>query len=276
MAYVQYSITDLCKQQPLERLLYVSSTSYGKDWISMFHSHSFSEMFYVIEGEGQFCTENASVPIKKNNLIIINPNIMHTEKSLPGNPLTYIVLGIDNLQFQFRDQSHEYYNVYDFSHSRSEIIPLLRMMLEELKQKKASYEQICQQYLTVLLLKILRLTGDNFSPFTARDIPGECEYIKYFIDSHYKEQVSLDTLAKLAHLNKFYLSHIFSEAYGISPINYLLERRILNSKELLRSSDYSVTQIAHMTGFSSPNYFSQSFKKSTGMTPRQFRCSHNW
>lgn len=136
MAYVQYSITELCKQQPLERLLYVSSTSYGKDWISMFHSHSFSEMFYVIEGEGQFCTENASVPIKKNNLIIINPNIMHTEKSLPGNPLTYIVLGIDNLQFQFRDQSHEYYNVYDFSHSRSEIIPLLRMMLEELKQKK--------------------------------------------------------------------------------------------------------------------------------------------
>lgn len=275
MAHIQYSITDLYKQQPLERLLYVSSASYGKDWISMFHSHSFSELFYVVEGEGSFCTEDSSMPIKKDNLIIINPNIRHTEKSSVSRPLTYIVLGIDNLQFQFQSQDKEYYNIYDFSNYRSGIVPLLRMMLEELKQKKPSYEQVCQHYLTVLLLKILRTTGDNFSSFTAKDIPGECEHIKYYIDSHYQEQLSLDSLAELSHLNKFYLSHIFSEAYGISPINYLLERRILHSKELLKTSDFSVTQIAHMTGFSSPNYFSQAFKKSTGLTPRRYRCKHN-
>ena len=50
--------------------------------------------------------------------------------------------------------------------------------------------------------------------------------------------------------------------------------RIIHSKELLKNSDYSITQIAHMTGFSSSNYFSQSFKKYTGVTPNRYRKNH--
>uniref|UniRef100_UPI001FA6E613 helix-turn-helix transcriptional regulator n=1 Tax=Mediterraneibacter glycyrrhizinilyticus TaxID=342942 RepID=UPI001FA6E613 len=63
----------------------------------------------------------------------------------------------------------------------------------------------------------------------------------------------------------------FSKSYGVAPINYLLDRRILNSKELLKNTDYSITHIAHMTGFSSANYFSQSFKKHTGITAAAYR-----
>ena len=98
--------------------------------------------------------------------------------------------------------------------------------------------------------------------------------MKEYIDTHYQDSLTLDSLAELSHLNKFYLSHMFSKAYETSPINYLLERRILNSKELLKNSDYSITQIAHMTGFSSSNYFSQSFKKYAGVTPNLYRKKH--
>lgn len=276
MAHVQYSITDLYDQPPLEQLLYASSATYGADWISMFHSHSFSELFFVVDGEGEFCTEETTVPLHKDMLIIINPNVRHTEKSSVKKPLTYIVLGIDNLQFEFSNSTGIGSScIYDFHNYHSKIIPILTMILEELKSKQESHSQICQHLLSILLFRIRRITGDSFSSFSNKNIPGECQNIKYYIDSHYQEDLTLDSLAAIAHLNKFYFSHIFSDAYGISPINYLLERRILRSKDLLKNSDFSITQIASVAGFSSPNYFSQAFKKSTGFTPRAYRMKYN-
>ncbi len=274
MAHVQYSITDYDKKSTIESLLYVSNATFGADWISLFHSHSFSELFYVLEGEGVFCSEEDRIPLKKDTLIIINPNIRHTETSSSTKPLKYIVLGIDNLQFNFNQEGDlNNYSTFDMQPYSHIILPLLHSMLEEVRHKNNSYEQICQHFLSILLLKITRITGDTFSLFTHRDIPSECEYIKQYIDSNYHEDITLEKLSDLAHRNKYYMSHMFSESYGISPINYLLERRILHSKNLLRNSDNSITEIAQMTGFSSSNYFTQSFKKSTGLTPRKYRLN---
>lgn len=271
MAHIQYSITDLHNQEPLERLLYISSATYGKDWISMFHSHSFAELFYILDGEGYFCTESEEVPIKKDSLILINPNIRHTEKSSKTHPLKYIVLGIDNLHFEFSGTDYGAYRIYDFQKHRECCLSLMQMMLDEARGQRISSELICQYLMSILLLKILRISGDKFTPYSAKNIPGECETIKHYVDTHYQENITLDNLAEVSHLNKFYLSHMFSKAFGISPITYLLERRILHSKELLKSTDFSITQIAHTTGFSSSNYFSQSFKRYTGLTPAAYR-----
>ena len=273
MAHVQYSMAEVYNRQPLERLLYISSSSYGKDWISLLHTHSFAELFYVVEGSGYFCTESHQFPICKDTLIIINLNVKHTEKSSTDKPLVYIALGIENLRFQFFSDTLDCH-IYDFQNHRSSILPLLQTMLDEVKHKKSSYEQICQHYFMIFLLRTQRITGDSFSLAAPKDIPAECEFVKEYIDTHYQDSLTLDSLAELSHLNKFYLSHMFSKAYETSPINYLLERRILNSKELLKNSDYSITQIAHMTGFSSSNYFSQSFKKYAGVTPNLYRKKH--
>lgn len=276
MAHTQYSITELYKDPPIERLLYVSSSYYGNDWVSLFHSHSFNELFYVLEGEGTFCSEEDRVPIKKDTLIMINPNIRHTETSSTTKPLRYIVLGIDNLQFTFHNDGElNNYSVFDMQTHQHIILPILQSMLEEARQKNKSYQQICQHYLTILLLRITRITGDHFSLYTHKNIPGECEYIKHYMDSNYQKDITLSMLSDLAHRNKFYLSHMFTKAYGISPINYLLERRILFSKDLLRNSNYNITEIAQRSGFSSANYFTQSFKKSTGLTPRNYRKKHS-
>ena len=78
-------------------------------------------------------------------------------------------------------------------------------------------------------------------------------------------------LAEVAHVNKYYLVHTFSKEYGISPINYLISRRIAESKHLLSETDHSLSQISHMLGFSSPSYFSQSFRKLEGVSPMEYR-----
>ncbi|MFR5782640.1 MAG: helix-turn-helix transcriptional regulator [Oscillospiraceae bacterium] len=80
-------------------------------------------------------------------------------------------------------------------------------------------------------------------------------------------------LSELVHVNKYYMVHSFTKEYGISPINYLISRRIEESKYLLSDTDHSLSQISHMLGFSSPSYFSQSFRRLEGMSPMEFRRS---
>lgn len=279
MAHTRYTFHEQRDAMPLEQLLYISSTTYEKDWISLNHSHSFVELFYVVGGKGYLSLDGQDIPIKKDQLIIVNPNVRHTEKSSSKYPLSYIVLGIDNLHLESQSSGmslHQDSNcsIYDFASYHTSFFPIFSHMLQEVKKHDVSYESICQHYLSILMLTFERITGDAFTAFSPEEVPSECEQIKLHIDSHYQDTLSLDTLAEFVHLNKYYLAHLFSEAYGISPIHYLLERRLLHSKELLKTSSYSITQIAQVTGFSSANYFSQAFKKHTGMTPRQYRDSH--
>ena len=72
-------------------------------------------------------------------------------------------------------------------------------------------------------------------------------------------------------MNKYHLVHTFSTDYGLSPIQYLISRRIEEGKNLLRTTDYSIAQIASFSGFSSQSYFAQTFQKSMGMSPTQYR-----
>ena len=139
MSHMQYSLTELYSQPPLERLLYISSATYGKDWVSMLHSHSFTELFYVVDGNGFFCTESKDIPIQKDTLIIINPNIRHTEKSSVSYPLTYIVLGVDNLKFEFEGHEYDTSQIYDFHKHRESILPIMQMMLHEIRKKSTGH-----------------------------------------------------------------------------------------------------------------------------------------
>lgn len=273
MASLSYSFTDLSDDHSDRQLLrYVSSSSFGKDWNGVLHSHECTEIFYVIDGEGWFCTDEKRVPIQKNQMVIVNPKVHHTERSSASCQMHYIVLGIDNLQFHFgKEGTFLPFQIFQLSSHREVILPLLESILKELQKKQTSYEKICQHYLSILLLQVQRITGQEFSLSAPNPIPYECEKAKTYIEEHFREALTLDELAKITHWDKFYFSHQFSKAYGISPINYLLEQRVEHSRQLLRTTDYSVTQIAESSGFSSQNYFSQTFKKSTGLSPREYR-----
>ena len=70
------------------QLRYISISKYEGDWQSLPHTHHFSELFYVLRGEGAFYIENEKVPVKTDDLVIINPYVEHTEKhflTIPWN-----------------------------------------------------------------------------------------------------------------------------------------------------------------------------------------------
>lgn len=257
------------------KLLYVSTSKYEGDWHSTKHSHYFTELFYVISGKGSFVVENKTFPVKENDLVIINPNIEHTEKSYNSNPLEYIVLGIDGLSFNFdKENLNQQYSVYNFNNDKREILFYLKLLLKELEEQKKEYELICLNILEVLLIYIMRHANYAFSVTKAslsKNINRECNKIKRYLDSNYALDISLDNLADLTHMNKYYLIHAFTKYSGMSPINYLNNKRIEESKNLLATTDYSIAEISNVIGFSSQSYFSQSFKKKLRISPNEYR-----
>lgn len=95
--------------------------------------------------------------------------------------------------------------------------------------------------------------------------------IRNYLDLHYTEKVSLDTLAETFFINKFYLTRIFKEQFGISITNYLLQKRITHAKHLLRFTDKTVEAIGFECGMGAVHYFSKTFKRIEGIPPGEYR-----
>ena len=83
MGNIRYSVDIKPKLSGINtKLIYVSKSKYEGDWHSTLHSHYFTELFYIVSGKGNFMVEGELFPVKENELVVVNPNIDHTEKSM--------------------------------------------------------------------------------------------------------------------------------------------------------------------------------------------------
>lgn len=263
-------------------LLYISKSKYGEDWHSTSHFHPFTEIFFITHGNGIMEIDYIDVAVKEGNLIIINPNCPHTEKSSYNymDQLEYIVFGINNLtlankslpQLNGETPNPTYYKIMNFNNNKNVILYYLNTLVHEVEEKESNYELACKSILTLFIIYISRnaqstlLIADN-----PEKLNIECVKIKNYIDSHYSENITLDILSNLSYVNKFHLVHLFTKQMGISPINYLINRRIEESKNLLTTTNYTIRDISTIVGFSNSSYFSQMFKKFTGYSPRMYK-----
>ena len=255
------------------KLLNAASARYGGDWHSVPHTHNHMELFFIVGGRGQFLIENQLYPVDVNNLVIINPNVVHTEVSLNAQPLEYIVLGVAGIQLATSDTSNGQFSILDHFES-AEISGCLRNILREMEQKNTGYEDVCQAYMEILIIRLMRSTALAVpSESQMLSVNHQCAVVRRYIDLHFKEALTLEQLAEEGHMNKFYLSHAFKREFGVSPINYMISKRIEESKYLLAETDLSMTQIAQLLGFSSLSYFSQVFRRTQSVTPMEYRQS---
>jgi len=95
--------------------------------------------------------------------------------------------------------------------------------------------------------------------------------IQEYIDQHYNEPLTLQSIGEALHISPYYLCHVFKETIGYSPVQYLLRRRIGEAQTLLLQTDLPISQISEMVGYETQSYFNLQFTKHIGVSPKKYR-----
>lgn len=257
------------------RLVYVHDIVALQPSLTQMHSHTqYLELLHITKGCVIFEINRQQYRLNKGDTIVINPQQLHRIVSSEGS-ISAISLGINSLQIQ--DLAPNY--LLPLNHSP--VIPPtpafknITAYFELCKSLAlAGADEVLNNNPQTSLLNSLIVTLYNLSKIGHKEDKRPlslAEKIKIYLDAHYLENITLDNISHAMHLNRFYLSHIFKEHMGVSPIQYVNKRRISEAQLLLISTDLSITEIAFRCGFNNSNYFQTFFKKSIGMTPGKYR-----
>ncbi|CQR47241.1 Arabinose operon regulatory protein [Paraliobacillus sp. PM-2] len=266
----RYSIIEANKQDNFT-LLFASKLKYSPEWAGIMHTHPFTEIFYIIKGKGIITTNQHQFEVSENNVVIVNPNVEHMEASSSKDPLEFIIIGIEGLNFTDLSEDGDSFSFHKLSNQQNDVKFYFQSIYNEAQEQLTNYENVCHYLLGALIMKLKRQLKLKIEAENQTKLRKEIAQAKQYIYQHFKENITLDILSKLTHLNKFYLSHTFKNEIGRTPIEYLNYCRIEEAKVLLSTTNYSISQIATVIGYSSQSYFSEVFKKYESTSPSEFR-----
>ncbi len=230
--------------------------------------------FTVSSGEGTLTYENETYKLKKGDCVFIDcrKGYSHqTSKNLwelswvhfYGPTMHQIYkkyLERGGLCTFHPDSIKEYQNLLNVIYDIADSDDYVRDML--------IYEKL------ISLLTLLMKESWNPDSGKKNSLPQKkqnLQEIKEYLEANFKSKISLDELEKKFYINKFYLTRIFKEQFGMSINNYILQVRITHAKQLLRFSSLSIEEISVECGMDDANYFSRTFKKIEGISPRGYR-----
>ena len=141
----------------------------------------------------------------------------------------------------------------------------IRTFVDEALSMTCDYRDLENQVLDY----VRRYSDAQYYQNISDDLP---QNIRDDLDKNYTLQITMKDIAAKYHVSPSYLSTLFKKTYGISPNEYIMNKRMTKAKDLLRVfPPINIKQISSLTGYSDPYYFSRLFKMSVGMSPTQYR-----
>ena len=117
------------------------------------------------------------------------------------------------------------------------------------------------------IIKLLSLVANE----KEKILPAYMEQALCYIKDNYSKKISIEDIAKRAHLSSSHLFAIFKKEMGVSPISFLNNHRMSIAAELLQGTTKSIIQIASEVGIDDSIYFNKMFKKHYQMSPTEYR-----
>ncbi len=151
---------------------------------------------------------------------------------------------------------------------------LFRAMIYELQMCRDNYAEMLEMYLRqifILLQRFFKTAARVDNTLMAEEIDKATMYF----NEHYSEDICIDEYAKTHNMSTSWFIRNFKQYTGITPMQYILSKRIYNAEALLQNSQYNVTEISLIVGYDNPLYFSRIFKKVKGLSPSEYRKNIN-
>ena len=250
------------------------------------HSHDGYEIYYFQEGSAFYIVGDSVYQLIPGDLLLFNGGILHRVN--PSQDVPYIRSFInfvpaylesivsekmaEKLISPFQQTTGQLIRL-DMA-EREEIDRLYWLMFDERTKETVGFEEMFQSYFTQLLVKIYRKLarndGDRIRPNgTQKEV--YVHRILDFVNSNYKEEVTLDQIADALHMNKYYMCHSFKELTGFTINKYVAKVRIDEAKKLLRTTDEPIGNISDTVGMKTAVHFSRLFKQFEGTSPNEYR-----
>lgn len=235
------------------------------------HFHDYYVFGFIEEGKRYLKCKNQEYITSTGDLIIFNPKDNHCCEQVDNRPLDYRSL---NIQADIMKRiTYDLNGINDapfFSATviqDSNLVVTLRDLHQMIMEDANDFKK--EEALLFLMSQLIEKYTENQLSITYSRKPDTIKEICQFLNINYMNNIRLDDLCELSGLSKYYLLHSFTKEMGISPYNYLKAIRIEQAKKLLEKQ-ISITEVAHLTGFSDQSHFSKFFKQCIGLTPKQY------
>ncbi|ETT79627.1 AraC family transcriptional regulator [Paenibacillus sp. FSL R7-277] len=242
------------------------------------HSHELTELYYLTDGERVYFVDDRVVTVHKGELILIPGRELHSTASSEKAEFERILINYDPLLLPpvLRDeqqwfQSHRYRLFRLTLREQNEAESLLNRMLEESRLRRPLYEACVTALLTELMILLQRSESTAQSGGTLHPLHHLVTDVATYIRAHYREALTLEETAKDFFISPSYLSRVFHRLTGFHFREYIVHIRVREAQRLLAGTPARIQEIAGAVGFEHLSHFNKTFKKSTGLTPLQYR-----
>ncbi|MCU6710365.1 helix-turn-helix domain-containing protein [Paenibacillus sp. J5C_2022] len=247
------------------------------------HYHSFYEVYYMLSGSRLYFIRDRSYTVEQGDLVFIRKHELH--KTMPNGQPEH-----ERILLHFSDESLRQYAgelaelLLSPFHAPSHVFrlptglhldadALLRRMHHEARTMEPGCELVIRQGIAELLLAVARyLRNHEPVPFRhASSIHAKISEVTGYINTHYREPLRLESVSKVHFISPHYLSRMFKRVTGFAFTDYIAITRMKEAERLLKESTDSISSIAGQVGYDNFSHFGKTFKRVTGMSPREYR-----
>ena len=250
-------------------------------WRYETHDHSAVEILLTLEGMVTYTIEDKIYQVRKGEILIVPPDTLHSLSMGEGSS-RYLFLFESDAIMAMRDLKamasyfHKPFHLRDGSDAHVRIRELLLRAREAYEKREMMWNTMCYScilrvYATLgqrYLSGIKPRTGDNMRNMDSEVINAVMTYI----NNHYREELSLEDVARFAGFSRYYFSRSFKRQTGYSFKDYLCQKRLQVAVDLLIRTNRSMRDVAIESGFGSVATFNRVFREKKGCTPTQYRA----
>lgn len=255
---------------------YMQECGYFKTYYPYFTERQGLNSFliiYTLSGRGILRYEENQYPLNKGQCFFINCMKHHYYETLKNSNWEFLWVhfnGTSALGYyeEFARTGFKILNIDDQ--------PLIESTLRKIiavNQKKDAKTEIITANLIVNLLSGLLIQG-SLNETNLSYMPDYIKTVMQYIDKNYNSPIQLEDLSKLVLISKFYLSKQFKRYVGTTIGEYIINTRLSYAKELLKYSEFTISEICYRCGFNNVSHFINLFKDREETTPLAYR--HEW
>jgi len=241
------------------------------------HWHLSAELIYCLSGSLVIWDGSEKYVLRANDVVLINPNEIHSTQSPDENHVLVIQFPLEFLQ---KVTSHKFYEAFEFNintvrnhQTAADLIAILNQLVSVSQQATI----IDNLHATAAIFELLAVMCTNYMvavPVTQHVDPTDLTLlgnITGYIQQHYQERLTLPAVAKQFGYSSSYFSRFFAHRMNLTFSGYLQQLRLDSASNHLMNSNETLTNIAFEVGFSSYRNFYNAFFANYQMSPTEYR-----